>query len=469
MNCRCSYPWGAGFGTLLSVLLATTSCATAEKGEGVSAGAELERPNIIYIMADDLGYADLSSYGRTDYETPNLDRLAAEGTRFTQAYAIAPLCTPTRVGLMTGRYPARSPTGLWEPLTGEGDADQGLGIDPPTLSMLLKAAGYNTGLFGKWHLGWRPEFQPKAHGFDVSFGPLGGAIDYISHSTGSPSGVTKEREHDLYMNGEEEHRDGYITDHFTEEAVTFLRQATPPFFLSMQYTAPHWPWQRRGDEPYPEGWHWVRDGGSPETYAKMVRVLDQGVGRILETLGALGHTEDTLVIFTSDNGGERWSDMGPFRGQKIELWEGGIRVPAFVRWPGVIPAGSSTDQVVTTLDWTATMLAAAGLTLPAELDGMDILPHLKGKAPLEERTVFWRSYQRRRHKAVRSGHWKYLNIEPLGGTDQDVAGEYLFDLAEDPSEEHDLKADERQVFESLKALYAEWEAEVLEPTPLPSR
>ncbi len=201
----------------------------------------------------------------------------------------------------------------------------------------------------------------------------------------------------------------------------------------------------------------------------MVRVLDQGVGRILETLEALGHTEDTLVIFTSDNGGERWSDMGPFRGQKIELWEGGIRVPAFVRWPGVIPAGSSTDQVVTTLDWTATMLAAAGLTLPAELDGMDILPHLKGKAPLEERTVFWRSYQRRRHKAVRSGHWKYLNIEPLGGTDQDVAGEYLFDLAEDPSEEYDLKADERQVFESLKALYAEWEAEVLEPTPLPSR
>ena len=466
MNCRYSYLGGIGIGTLLSVLLATTSCTTAEKGEGVTPGAELERPNIIYIMADDLGYADLSSYGRSDYETPNLDRLAAEGTRFTQAYAIAPLCTPTRVGLMTGRYPARSPTGLWEPLTSSKARELGAGLSAaaPTLPALLREVGYTTGLFGKWHLGWRPEFQPKAHGFDISFGPLGGAIDYISHGLGGPSD-----EHDLFMNGEEVHRDGYITDHFTEEALTFLRGAMPPFLLSMQYTAPHWPWQRRGDKPYPQDWHWVRDGGSPETYAGMVRALDQGVGRILETLEALGHAEDTLVIFTSDNGGERWSDMGPFRGQKVELWEGGIRVPAFVRWPGVIPAGSSTDQVVTTLDWSATMLAAAGLTLPAELDGMDMLPHLKGKAPLEERTVFWRSYQRRRHKAVRSGRWKYLMIEPFGETDQDVAGEYLFDLADDPGEERDLKADERQVFERLKALYAGWEAEVLEPTPLPSQ
>jgi arylsulfatase A-like enzyme len=189
----------------------------------------------------------------------------------------------------------------------------------------------------------------------------------------------------------------------------------------------------------------------------------------LDTLEALGHTQDTLVIFTSDNGGERWSDMGPLRGRKGHLWEGGIRVPAFVRWPGVISADSSTDQVVTTLDWYATMLAAAGLPLPAELDGMDMLPHLKGEAPLQERTVFWRCYQRRRHKAVRSGNWKYLMIEPLEETDQDVAGEYLFDLAADPSEEHDLKEGEREVFERLKALYADWEADVLEPIPLPNQ
>ena len=250
-------------------------------------------------------------------------------------------------------------------------------------------------------------------------------------------------------------RDGYIADHFTEEALTFLRQATPPFFLSMQYTAPHW--------------HWIRNGGSPETCAGMVRALDEGVGRILEALEALGRTEDTLVIFTSDNGGEKWSDMGPFRGRKLELWEGVIRVPAFVRWPGVVPAGSSTDQVAATLDWSATMLAAAGLPLPVAFDGMDLLPHLRGTASSKERTVFWRSYQRRRHKAVRSGNWKYLKIEPVGETDEEVAGEYLFDLAEDPGEEHDLKEDQPQVFKRFKVLYAEWEAEVLEPLPLPSQ
>ena len=364
---------------------------------------------------------------------------------------------------MTGRYPARSPTGLWGVLS-EKAKELGVGLTTatPTLAMLLKEAGYHTGLFGKWHLGWPPEFQPKAHGFDVSFGPLGGALDYISHVR--PSG-----EHDLYRNGQEVHRDGYITDLLTEEAMTFLRETQPPFFLSMQYTATHWPWQRRGDEPYPEDWSWSRDGGSPETYAEMVLALDQGVGRILETLEEIGHSEDTLVIFTSDNGGDRWSDMGPIRSRKGYLWEGGIRVPAFVRWPGVIPEDLSTDQVVTTLDWSATMLTAAGLTLPIELDGMDMLPHLKGQAPSQERTVFWRTSWGRQQKAVRSGRWKYLMIEPLDEIEKPVTGEYLFDLAEDPGEAQDLKQGEREVFQRLKALYAEWEADVLEPIALPAR
>jgi arylsulfatase A-like enzyme len=417
----------------------------------------------VFIMADDLGYADLSSYGRTDYETPQLDALAAQSTRFTDAYAIAPLCTPTRVGLMTGRYPAQNRTGLHEPLTGRWyDFDDGLATDPPTLSMLLQRAGYNTGLFGKWHLGWRPEHQPAAHGFDVSFGPLSGAIDYISHEAENPL-----LGHDLYLDGQEVQRAGYITDHFTEEALAFLRGAREPFFLSMQYTAPHWPWQAEGAEPTSHEVDWESQGGSPEIYAEMVAALDDGVGRILALLDEFGYSDHTLVIFTSDNGGETWSDMGPFRGKKYLLWEGGIRVPAFVRWPGVVPSGQTTGQVASTLDWTATMLAAARVPLPEGLEGIDLLPHLRGDAVERERTLFWRAYQRRRHQAVRAGDWKYLKIEPLGEHDRDVAGEYLFDLASDPGEQMNLKDERSDVLQQMRRLYAGWEARTLQPIPLP--
>ena len=446
-----------------TLALSLVSGSSADEPGGVSSGPgnDPASPNIVYIMADDLGYADLSSYGRVDYRTPHLDALAAQGTRFTNAYAIAPLCTPTRVGLMTGRYPARSRTGLHEPLTGWWyDHDNGLSADVPTLSMLLKEAGYSTGLFGKWHLGWLPEHQPATHGFDVSFGPLSGAIDYISHED-------QDLGHDLYLNGEEVWREGYITDHFTEEALAFLRRTPEPFFLSLQYTAPHWPWQTRDSEPVSLESDWQAEGGSPEIYAEMVRELDDGVGRLLEALDDLEYTNHTIVIFTSDNGGEIWSDMGPLRGMKAELWEGGIRVPAFVRWPGVIPPATTSDQVATTLDWTATMLAAAGVATPSDIDGMDLLPHLRGEASERERAVFWRSHQRSRHKAVRSGRWKYLKIDPRGEGDRDLAGEYLFDLETDPSERNDLKGKQPEIFERLRTLYAEWEAEMLEPVPLP--
>lgn len=428
-----------------------------------SAAVGAARPNIVFIMADDLGYSDLSSYGRADYETPELDALAAQGTRFTDAYAIAPLCTPTRVGLMTGRYPARDRTGLHEPLTGRWyDYDNGLATNPATLSRLLKQAGYSTGLFGKWHLGWRPEHQPTAHGFDVSFGPLSGAIDYVSHEAENPA-----LGHDLYLNGEEVWRDGYITDRFTDEALSFIRAASEPFFVSMQYTAPHWPWQGEDDPPTSHDVDWESHGGSLEIYAEMVTALDDDVGRILALLDELGYAERTMVIFTSDNGGEMWSDMGPFQGKKYSLWEGGIRVPAFVRWPAVVPAGRTTSQVASTLDWTATMLAAAGVEISEQMEGEDLLPHLKQDVPEWERTLFWRAYQRRRHSAVRSGDWKYLRIEPLGDHDREVAGEYLFDLASDPGERRNLASTHPDVLERLRRLYAEWEAGSLEPIPLP--
>lgn len=443
------------------------ACAPADSASGGSGagsdGAAEVRPNIVFIMADDLGYADLGSYGRADYETPELDALAAQGTRFTQAYAIAPVCTPTRVGMMTGRYPARNPTGLHEPLTGRWyDYENGLATDPATLSMLLKDAGYATGLFGKWHLGWLPEHQPAAHGFDVAFGPHSGAVDYISHEAENVA-----LGHDLYLNGEEVWREGYLTDHVTEEAFSFIAQAGEPFFLSMQYTAPHWPWQAEDAAPISHDVEWESHGGSAEIYAAMVGALDEDVGRILDLLEELGYAERTLVIFTSDNGGEIWSDMGPFRGRKMELWEGGVRVPAFARWPGIVPAGRTTSQVASTLDWAATMLAAADIPIPVAWEGIDLLPHLRGDAPVRDRTLYWRVHQRRRHRAVRSGDWKYLRIDPLGEHDLEVAGEYLFDLASDPGERTNRKDERPEMLDELRRRYAAWEVDTLEPIPLP--
>jgi arylsulfatase A-like enzyme len=323
----------------------------------------------------------------------------------------------------------------------------------PTVSSLLKANGYETALVGKWHLGNLPGFLPNEHGFDEFFGILEGAADYVSH-------VDPSRNPGLFENGEPVDRGGYLTDLLTERAVAFLSRPHPrPFFLSLQYTAPHWPWQGPGDAPYPDTASWV-GGGSNETFAEMMRHLDRGVGEVLAALERSGLSGNTLVIFTSDNGGERYSDMGPLSERKMTLWEGGIRVPALVRWPGVIPAGTRTGQVAITMDWTATILSVARTEAdPAyPLDGMDLLPVLTGESPVRPRTLWWRTFQRTKHRALRSGDWKYLG---------DEKGEYLFHLAEDASEERDLKAEHPERLAQLKALYRELESQMLEPVPLP--
>jgi arylsulfatase A-like enzyme len=421
--------------------------------------AQRQRPNIVYIMADDLGYADLSGYGRKNYSTPALDKLASEGMRFTQAYAIAPVCTPTRVGLMTGQYPARHRAGLWEPLRTQYKAE-GLEVSTPTLARRLRDAGYHTGLVGKWHLGWEPRFSPREHGFEHSFAILSGGADYVLHRStepGNPAGS-----HDLYQDGREVRTKGYLTDIFTEQAEAFLRSAKPPFFLNLEYSAPHWPWQQRGDAAYPDDKDPSTHGGSPAIFAGMMRALDEGVARVLAALEATGQAENTIVIFTSDNGGEIFSDMGGLEGMKLQLWEGGIRVPAFVRWPGVVPAGRTTGQVATTLDWTATMLTAAGIAPGSELDGVNLLPHLRGEAPMAERTVFWRSTRWGVQHAVRQGNWKYLRIDAAQArARRQDTGEFLFDLEADPQEKQNLAASRRDLLDRLRNLYAGWEAGVL--------
>jgi arylsulfatase A-like enzyme len=426
----------------LTLLVSGCGARTPEKSQA-------QRPNILYIMADDLGYGDLSGYGRKDYATPALDTLASQGTRFTQAYAIAPVCTPTRVGLMTGQYPSRHRAGLWEPLRTKFRNE---GLDPafPSLARRLHDAGYETGLVGKWHLGLEPGFRPTDHGFDRWFSILSGAADYVTHRAtepGDPNGP-----HTLYQDGKEVHTNGYLTDLFTEQAESFLRSAKPPFFLNLEYNAPHWPWQQPGDPAYPEGKDPASYGGSPEIYKGMMKALDDGVARVLAVLDELGYAENTIVVFTSDNGGERFSDMAGLKGSKTELWEGGIRVPAFARWPGVIPSGRTSEQVVTTLDWTATMLAAAGVERPKELDGMDMMAHLRGEAQVAERTVFWRSTRWGVQHAVRQGNWKYVRKDNE---------EFVFDLGKDPAEKENLAQKEKERLAQLRSTYEKWEAGVL--------
>ena len=336
-------------------------------------------------MADDLGYADLSCYGRKEYQTPNLDKLCAQGVKFTNAYAAAPVCTPTRVAFFTGRYSARLTAGLYEPIAeGSKDSLVGLSAKTPSIGTLLKKSGYDTYLVGKWHLGYKPEYAPNKNGFDYFFGFKTGATDYISHTAfrGQP---------DLYENDIPVQKDGYMTDLLGEKAIEIIRQPhQKPFFLALMFSAPHWPWQAPGDKPvaYGNAGTWTQ-GGSPEVYAAMMKSLDDAVGNVVKAIDDLNLSKNTVIIFTSDNGGEKFSDNGVYKGRKMQLWEGGIREPAFIRWSGKLKENSETNQVATTMDWTATILSIAGAKPDKNfpLDGIDLMPVLTGKQHEVQRTL----------------------------------------------------------------------------------
>lgn len=414
-----------------------------------------QRPNIIYIMTDDMGYGDLSCYGQKNYTTPNLDKLASQGVRFVNAYAAAPVCTPTRVAFMTGRYPARTPVGLLEPLRSPKlDSAYGLTKDIPSLPALMKESGYETALIGKWHLGFMPHQSPTKNGFDYFYGIISGGADYISYQ-----GANGARTHDLYENDVKIYPKGYLTDLLTQKSVEVIKQKhDKPFFLTITFNAPHWPWQGPADEAYPDSLDFT-EGGSPAVYAAMMKSLDDGIGKIMQALDDAQLTNHTIVIFTNDNGGERYSDNGGLSKSKMTLWEGGIRVPAFVRWPGKINAGTTTQQVAVTMDWTATILKAGGAKADKDfpLDGIDLMPILTGKKNSVDRTLYWRTFQRIKQEAIRDGKWKYL---------QDEKGEYLFDLSTDQQEKNDLKLKEEKRFKKMKEMFGEWEKTVLKPIPL---
>jgi arylsulfatase A-like enzyme len=420
--------------------------------------AQRARPNVLFILADDLGYGDLSGYGRPDYQTPVLDRLARDGIRFMSAYAAAPLCTPTRCAFHTGRYPQRLPVGLEEPLKRTSPPDVGLPPAEPTISSLLRSNAYDTALVGKWHLGWKPEFGPNRHGYDEFFGILSGAADYFTHSSPDAPGSGSGSRRDLWENLTPIERVGYLTDLLSDKAVEYItRPHAKPFYLSLHYTAPHAPWEGPEDAAIGHTEHGpgpMTDGGSLKIYASMMKSMDGGIGRVLDALERAGLASNTLVIFTSDNGGERYSFNWPFSFQKGFLWEGGLRVPAIVRWPGIVPAGRSTDQAAITMDWTATILGVSG-TPPAPghpLDGENLLPICTGERSPYDRTLFWRT---RNRDAARHGKWKYL---------QDSGTERLFDLSIDPGEKTDLKARHADVFADIRQRHLAWNAGML-PRP----
>ena len=407
-----------------------------------------DRPNIVFLFADDLGYGDLSSYGRPDYETPVLDRLADDGLAFSDAYAAAPVCSPTRVGFHTGRYPHRLPVGAGG-VVGADDVSLGIPPEHPTLATLLRRQGYENILLGKWHVGRAPRFRPNAQGYDEFFGFLTGTSDYFAYT--NTAGFR-----DLWDNDEPSGAEGYLTDLLTDRAVEAIRRPRErPFYLSLHYNAPHSPWEGPGDGGL-DHTHPVQQGpaGSPEKYGEMMRSLDDGIGRVLAALTDMNLDRTTLVVFTSDNGGAQYSNNWPFSFQKGNCWEGGIRVPAIVRWPGVVPAGFRTGQVATTMDWTATFLGAAGASPDSNYppDGDNLLPVCTGERPAYDRTLFWRNP---RHDAVRSGQWKYLR-EPQG--------EYLFNLPADPGERTDLKDSYTEIFDSLRNRFQAWNRQMV---PLP--
>ena len=408
------------------------------------------KPNIILIMADDLGYGDLSCYGSPLIRTPHLDSLAAEGVRFTDFHSNGTVCSPTRAALLTGKYQQR--TGIDFVVTVE-KRDLGLGLEETTFAESMKSEGYITGIFGKWHLGYNPRFNPIHQGFDEYIGFLAGNVDYHSH-------VDQAGYEDWWMGDQLVPEEGYTTDIITSHAVNFIKKhKEEKFLLYIPHEAPHYPYQGRaskadrmiGGKPgkdYP-----VR--GSEEDYdalhREMVEVIDEGIGKIIQTLEELNLDKNTLVLFCSDNGATR--DVGsnaPFRDAKGTVWEGGHRVPAIAWWPGSIKPGGLNHETVMSMDFFPTMVDVAGGNLPIDLDGVNLKGLLLKGESLPDRDLFW---QYRSQRAVRSGEWKLVSLAP-GEKSQ------LFNLKNDPEEAYNLAKTNPDLVQELEQKLTEWENDV---------
>jgi len=403
-----------------------------------------ERPNVVVILADDLGYADLGVQGSRDVVTPRIDALARGGVRCTNAYVTCPVCAPTRAGLLTGRYQQRFGLELNPGPARAAAPDYGLPADVPTIAARLKAAGYVTGMVGKWHLGYREGARPGDRGFDEWIGFLGGARSYYPGEA---------RESPLLRGTGPVAETKYLTTLFGEEAAAFVaRHRAQPFFLYLAFNAVHAPLEATAAEL---DRHADVADRRRRIYVSMLASMDAAVGLVLDRLKELGLEERTLVFFLSDNGGptrQTTASNAPLRGFKGQVYEGGVRVPLLVRWPARLPAGRVHDRPVVSLDIAATALAAAGLEPAAGLEGVDLVPFLQGKARGAAHDLLcWRFGTQ---SAARLGDWK-LVVRP-GRTE-------LFDLATDPGEAHDLAGERTDKLAELWAAYARWNADNVAP------
>lgn len=426
-----------------------------------------DRPNIVFILADDLGYGDLGCYGHPVAKTPNIDQLAREGVRFTQHYSNGPECSPTRTALLTGRYQQRT-VGL-ECAIGTGNVgryddaiaraeDRNLGLTPSLaiLPSAMKQAGYACGIFGKWHLGYEPKFNPMEYGWDEFFGYLGGNVHYFNHRETSDL-------HVLFRGRLPVYRDGYMTHLITDDSVDFIRRHggnENPFFLYVSHECPHFPFQGPGDaNKSVTADNWMERDAA--TYVKMLEDLDKQVGRIVTSIDQAGISKNTVLIFASDNGGFAGAaHMGPLNGAKGTTLEGGIRVPLVVRWPDRIRAGRECGQVCVTFDLTRSFLSLAAAPVDNKrLDGYDIIAHVAEQRADVRRTLFWRGRRgERTWRAVREGDMKFV-----AKRDGDQLAEWMYNLASDVGEQEDLLPSDPQTGNRLRQLLVEWEQHVRQP------
>lgn len=428
-----------------------------------SPGAAADRPNIVVIVADDLGFGDLGIHGCKDIPTPHIDALAKSGVRCSNGYVSGPYCSPTRAGLMTGRYQQRfghefNPG----PPTSE-NIEKALTLQEQTLPQRLKAAGYATGMVGKWHLGHKAGHQPPQRGFDEFFGFLGGAHSYLKSGVGTDQPILR--------GSTEVDEPSYLTDAFAREATAFVeRHKAKPFFLYLAFNAVHTPMD--ATDKYLDRFAGIANP-KRRAYAAMLSAMDDAIGGLTAKLQSVDQANNTLIFFISDNGGPEAanaSDNGPFRGSKAQTWEGGIHVPYFVSWPAQLKAGSVYAQPVIQLDILPTSLAAAGVQ-PSDadrLDGVNLLPFLAGESnAAPHAALYWRFGPQ---IAIRQGDWKLVKARDAAAAEDfdrnapaSTAGSQLYNLATDPVEEHDLSQAEPERLAVLRTAWNEWNSELAEP------
>jgi len=444
--------------------LALFAFAVLLLGFSAAVHAKEDRPNIVFILADDLGYGDLACYGNPNIDTPRLDELARRGVRFTAHYANGPECSPTRAAFLTGRY--QQWIGGLECAVGTGNVgryddavrlretnDLGLPASIPTLPTVLKKAGYATAIFGKWHLGYEPKFAPHHHGFDKSYYCIGGEMDYFHY-------IDLAAGYNLFRDGQPIRDDGYFTERMTDEAVEFLnRKRSEPYFLYLPYTAPHAPFQGPSDKqehPLPlNSLLWKQGKAPPKVYRAMIESMDHAIGRVLDMIEKEDGDRSTLIVFASDNGGTGSARNDPYRGIKGGTFEGGIRVPAIAYWPGHLPKGRECKIPCLTFDFTKSFAAVAKAKFPEShrLDGVDILGLVANKEASPDRTLYWRKPRGKKiWRGVRRGDWKYI-AQQVDSKEQ----QFLFNLAKDPSESENLLKQKQHLANELRRDFDAWE------------